>query len=233
MDKRIFVVEDDDSIREMVKIALTSFSYEAVAFANAEDALADGFDNPPELFIFDIMLPGMSGLDATKKVRANPETANVPIILLTAKDAELDKVTGLDCGADDYIAKPFGIMELGARIRSLLRRVGQRVPDTAETVDFSGLTVNDNTREVNANGRTVNLTYKEYELLRVLIRERNRIVPREELLKSVWGVDFVGESRTLDIHIRTLRQKLGDDSEHPTFIKTARNVGYRFIGARS
>ena len=223
-------MEDDYNIRELVKMALTSFSYETVAFANAEDALDSGFANPPDLFVFDIMLPGMNGLDATKKVRANPKTANLPIILLTAKDAEADKVTGLDCGADDYIAKPFGIMELGARIRSLLRRAGSGVPDMTKAMVFSGLTVNGSTREASINGKVISLTYKEYELLCMLIRERPRIVSREELLNTVWGMDFFGESRTLDIHIRTLRQKLGDDSENPKFIKTARNVGYRFIG---
>jgi len=230
MEKTVFIVEDDENIREMVKMALTSFSYQVTAFDNAEDALAAAFKQAPDLIIFDIMLPGCSGLEATKKIRADTKTKDLPIILLTAKDTELDKVTGLDCGADDYIAKPFGVMELGARIRSLLRRTVQTVlPSVAHTA-VSDLSINHKTREVTQRGTPLDLTFKEYELLCMLIRERGRIVPREDLLSEIWGYDFVGESRTLDIHIRTLRQKLHDDAEHPNYIKTVRNVGYRFIG---
>jgi len=230
MSKTIFIVEDDENIREMVKMALTSFSYEVAAFDNAEDALAAVNEAVPDMIIFDIMLQGMSGLEATKQLRNNPKIKNLPIIMLTAKDTELDKVTGLDCGADDYIAKPFGVMELGARIRSIFRRVGKNGSQPVENIEISDLYINNNTREVTQNKKPLDLTFKEYELLCMLIRERDRIVPREELLNAIWGYDFVGESRTLDIHIRTLRQKLGDDAENPKYIKTVRNVGYRFIG---
>jgi len=230
MNKTIFIVEDDENIREMVKMALTSFSYETAAFDNAEDALAAANKAAPDMIIFDIMLPGISGLDATKILRSKTYTKNLPIVLLTAKDTELDKVTGLDCGADDYISKPFGVMELGARIRSIFRRVGKGDALPVEDIKIADLHINNNTRELTQNDKTIDLTFKEYELLCILIRERDRIVPREELLNTVWGFDFVGESRTLDIHIRTLRQKLGDDAENPKYIKTVRNVGYRFIG---
>ena len=230
MSKTIFIIEDDDNIREMVKMALTSFSYNVTAFDNAEDALAAIYETVPDMVIFDIMLPGMSGLDATKELRSKPKTNGLPIVMLTAKDAELDKVTGLDGGADDYIAKPFGVMELGARIRSILRRTGKSGEQPPEGLALSDLHINDNTREVTQSGKLLDLTFKEYELLCMLVRDRGRIVPREELLNRIWGFDFVGESRTLDIHVRTLRQKLGDDADDPKYIKTIRNVGYRFIG---
>lgn len=230
MDKRIFVVEDDENIREMIKMALVAFSYEVDAFDNAEEAMAAAFKSAPDMVIFDIMLPGISGLEATKKLRSNPKTKDLPIIMLTAKDNELDKVTGLDCGADDYITKPFGVMELGARIRSLFRRADKEDVPFLDDITISDLYVNSNTREVIQNGKAVELTFKEFELLCMLIKERGRIIPREEILNVIWGFDFFGESRTLDIHIRTLRQKLGDDAENPKYIKTVRNVGYRFIG---
>lgn len=230
MKKSIFIVEDDENIREMVRIALTSFSYDVTAFDNAEDAVVEVCKMLPDMIIFDIMLPGMSGLEATKILRNKPEAKNLPIVILTAKDTELDKVTGLDCGADDYIVKPFGVMELGARIRSIFRRTETDYTSLTEKIVISDLSINTNTREAAKNNKPLDLTFKEYELLFMLIRERGRIVPREELINEVWGFDFIGESRTLDIHIRTLRQKLGDDADNPKYIKTVRNVGYRFIG---
>ena len=230
MNKTIFIIEDDDNIREMVFMALTSFSYKVMAFDNADDALAAIYKAVPDMVILDIMLPGMNGLEATKALRKNSETQNLPIVLLTAKDTELDKVVGLDRGADDYISKPFGIMELGARIRAVFRRTGKDADKPSEDIIISDLHINTGTREVRKNEEPVALTFKEYELLCLLIKERGRIVPREELLNTVWGFDFVGESRTLDIHIRTLRGKLSDDADNPKYIKTVRNVGYRFIG---
>lgn len=231
MDKLIYVVEDDESIRELIKMALTSFSYEVAAFDNAEDCVATVAEKSPDLILFDIMLPGISGVEATKLLRQNPKTAGIPIILLTAKGAEVDKVVGLDSGADDYITKPFGVMELGARVRSVLRRGGTAMKEViAGTVVASDLVLNLETREITRGSQSIDLTFKEYELLRILIEEKNRIVPRIELLDRVWGFDFMGESRTLDIHVRTLRQKLGDNADDPRYIKTVRNVGYRFIG---
>ncbi len=230
MKKTIYIVEDDDNIRELVRLALTSFSYEAAAFDNAEDALAAVSESVPDMIIFDIMLPGMSGLEATKVLRGKPETKTLPIVMLTAKDTELDTVTGLDCGADDYIAKPFGVMELGARIRSIFRRTDTGDLPFNQDIAVSNLLIKHNTREVMQNNTPLDLTFKEYELLCMLVHERDRIVPREELINAIWGFDFIGESRTLDIHVRTLRQKLGDDADNPRYIKTIRNVGYRFIG---
>ena len=236
MGKLIYIIEDDENIRELIKMALASFSYDVSAFNNAEDALEAVDEKMPDLVIFDIMLPKMSGLEATKILRENPKTKKLPIVMLTAKDTEIDKVAGLDCGADDYITKPFGIMELGARLRSIFRRAddGESITEPHK-ITVSDFVINNETREVtqtdaSGNGNIVDLTFKEYELLCVLINERNRIISREELLNAIWGFEFVGESRTLDIHIRTLRQKLGDNADNPKYIKTVRNVGYRFIG---
>ena len=232
MSKLIYIIEDDDSIRELIRMALTAFAYEALAFENAEDALTAIDAKIPDLAIFDIMLPGMSGLEAVKKIREHPEMKKLPFVLLTAKDTEIDKVAGLDSGADDYITKPFGVMELGARLRSIFRRTDDGESLKApQNIAVSDIVINNETREVFQNGNIVNLTFKEYELLCVLINERSRIISREELLSAVWGFEFLGESRTLDIHIRTLRQKLGDDANKPKYIRTVRNVGYRFIGA--
>lgn len=230
MGKKIFIVEDDENIREMVRMALTSFSYEVTAFDNAEDALTAVYAAMPDMIVFDIMLPGMSGLEATKKLRTTPKAKTLPIIMLTAKDTELDKVTGLDCGADDYIAKPFGVMELGARVRAIFRRTEHDGAAFIEDIAIADLLIKRSTHEVMQGPKPLDLTFKEYELLCMLVKERGRIVPREELINAIWGFDFVGESRTLDIHVRTLRQKLGDDAEKPKYIKTVRNVGYRFIG---
>ena len=234
MEKLIYVVEDDESIRELIRMVLSSFSYQVIAFDNAEDVITTINEQIPDLLLLDIMLPGMNGLETTKLLRQNPKTKNLPIILLTAKDREIDKVAGLDSGADDYITKPFGVMELGARVRSILRRI----PATENTQPITKIVtadfiINPETREVFKNGDLIDLTFKEYELLRILIQERNRIVPRAELLNEVWGFEFIGESRTLDIHIRKLRQKLGDNADAPKYIKTVRNVGYRFIGESS
>lgn len=230
MSRTIFIVEDDENIRQMVNMALSSFSYEVRVFDNAEDGLAAIYANIPDMIILDIMLPGMSGLDATKELRGRPETKHLPIILLTAKDSEIDKVVGLDYGADDYISKPFGVMELGARVRSLFRRIAREDESVIEELHIGNLYINNSTRELTQDGNPIDLTFKEFELLYLLMREADRILAREELLNRLWGYDFLGESRTLDIHIRSLRQKLGDDADNPKYIKTIRNVGYRFIG---
>ncbi|MCL2867200.1 MAG: response regulator transcription factor [Clostridia bacterium] len=230
MNKTIYIVEDDDSIREMIQLSLTYFSYEVVAFSCAEDALAAVHTAIPDMVIFDIMLPGMNGLDAVKSLRNRAKTRDLPVIILTAKDTELDKVTGLDSGADDYIAKPFSIMELSARIRSVLRRASKSDGLSAGDSVVKDFRIDGKTREIQLNGVPLHLSFKEYELLCMLIHERARIVPREELINAIWGYDFIGESRTLDNHIRSLRIKLNDDANHPRYLKTYRNVGYRFIG---
>lgn len=231
MAERIYITEDDDSIRELVTVALSAYSYEVESFVSAEDCLAATEKQVTDIFLFDIMLPGMDGVQAVKILRENEQTKNTPILMLTAKSAEIDKVFGLENGADDYLTKPFGIMELAARIKALLRRSGRSASDSAsDKITAGGITVNTSLREVSRDGRPIELTLKEYELLLYLIKNRARVVSREELLTKVWGIDFVGETRTLDMHIGTLRKKLSDDAENAHLIKTVRGVGYRFIG---
>lgn len=220
----IYVIEDDESIRELIKIALEGFGYSIRAYESAEPALEDMKSDIPELAIFDIMLPGMDGLTAIKSIREDDTLREIPIICLTAKDKELDKVAGLDVGADDYITKPFGVLELAARIRSLLRRSGKE--DQQEMT--SGLIrINPMTREVFVGDHLIDLTFKEYELLLYLFENSSRVVSRDEMLNQIWGYEYDGESRTLDIHIRTLRGKLGSIGAER--IKTIRSVGYRFV----
>lgn len=231
MAERVYITEDDDSIRELVTVALSAYSYEVESFVSAEDCLAATEKQVPDIFLFDIMLPGMDGVQAVKILREREETKNTPILMLTAKSAEIDKVFGLENGADDYLTKPFGIMELAARIKALLRRSGRSTSDSAsDKITAGGITVNTSLREVSRDGRPIELTLKEYELLLYLLKNRARVVSREELLTKVWGIDFVGETRTLDMHIGTLRKKLSDDAENAHLIKTVRGVGYRFIG---
>lgn len=231
MAERVYITEDDDSIRELVTVALSAYSYEVESFVSAEDCLAATEKQVPDIFLFDIMLPGMDGVQAVRILREREETKNTPILMLTAKSAEIDKVFGLENGADDYLTKPFGIMELAARIKALLRRSGRSTSDSvSDKITAGGITVNTSLREVSRDGRPIELTLKEYELLLYLIKNRTRVVSREELLTKVWGIDFVGETRTLDMHIGTLRKKLSDDAENAHLIKTVRGVGYRFIG---
>lgn len=227
--QRIFVIEDDENIRNLVKIALEGYGYQVMAFETAEEALEIVGREKPDLAVFDLMLPGMDGLSAIRIIRGREdELKSMPIIVLTAKDKEYDKVVGLDGGADDYVTKPFGVLELAARIRSLLRRVSEQQPVQAEgKVCLGGLCVDTAAREVAMNGEPVALTYKEYELLMYLIDNRTRVVERDELLNKLWDYTADIETRTLDIHIRTLRQKLGEEGSR--YIKTIRSVGYRFV----
>lgn len=226
--EKIFVIEDDDNIRDLIKIALTGFGYEVEAFETAEEALERFGAVVPSLAVFDLMLPGMDGLTAIRKIRADEKLKSIPIIVLTAKDKEFDKVVGLDGGADDYMTKPFGVLELAARIRSLLRRSG-RVDEAGDQIEQYGLKINKKTREVTFREKLVELTLKEFELLLYLMENQSRVVTRDELLNHIWGYEYDGETRTLDMHIRTLRQKLGE--EGGSCIKTIRGVGYRFVKA--
>lgn len=224
MAERIFLTEDDANVRELVRCALSSFSYEVTCFENAEDMLEAAAGSPPSLFILDIMLPGMDGISALRLLRANPATAAVPVLMLTAKSGEIDKVTGLDNGADDYIAKPFGILELAARVRAALRRRTAQPEPTVLT--HGALSIDCGRHQVTLRGEPVQLTLKEYDLLLCLMRNDRRVMTREDLLNLVWGYEFQGESRTLDMHVRSLRQKLGDNADAPLYIKTVRGVGY-------
>ena len=202
-----------------------------MGFVCAEDALKASAQKKPDIYVFDIMLPGMDGLQAVKTIRSDDRLKDIPVLMLTAKSSEIDKVSGLENGADDYLTKPFGVMELAARIKALLRRTTRsKVTSEEGNIELGNLKIDTAAREVSLDGVTVQLTLKEFELLLYLVRNHDKVVSRDELLAKVWGIDFVGETRTLDMHIRTLRKKLGDDAEDPHLIKTIRGVGYRFIG---
>lgn len=225
--ERIYIIEDDENIRNLLKIALEGFGYEVEGFETAEEGFVRMKEEAPDLAIFDWMLPGMDGITAIRQIRQTEGAKNLPIMLLTAKEKELDKVVGLDCGADDYMVKPFGVLELSARIRSLLRRAKRE--ENRAILSYQDISVNKKTREVTSSGRNTELTLKEFELLVYLLENQSRVVTRDELLNQIWGYEYDGETRTLDMHIRTLRQKLGE--EGGSCIKTVRGVGYRMIKA--
>lgn len=223
----IFIVEDDENIREMESYALKNSGYDVRGFAEGDSLMAALEESLPRLILLDIMLPGDDGLTLLRKLRSADRTKKIPIMMVTAKTTELDKVRGLDMGADDYLAKPFGIMELVSRVKALLRRiesVDAKELSKRSVYEFSGITMDDSSRRVTACDEDVDLTYKEYELLKYLLLNINIVMSRDRLLSEVWGYDYEGESRTVDMHIKTLRQKLG---ECGAAIKTVRSVGYK------
>ncbi len=221
----IYILEDDESIRKLVVYALESQNFTARSFESADKFWSAVDEKLPDLVLLDIMLPGEDGLSVLKRIRSRYE--KLPVIMLTAKSSEYDKVTGLDAGADDYISKPFGIMELIARIKAVLRRSSQTIRDSMPDYEGETLRVLWNRHEVYVNGEPIPLTFKEYELLRLFIRNKGLILTRDMLLDKVWGVGADRENRTLDVHIRTLRAKLKDAGSG---IQTVRGVGYKFIG---
>jgi len=218
----IFCVEDDDSIRDLMVYTLNASGFRAAGFPEASSFWKAVAETVPELVLLDIMLPGEDGIEILKKLRAAPATENVPVIMATAKDSEYDKVVGLDLGADDYLSKPFGMMEMLSRIRAVLRRVA---PKRERSCLICGAITMDNTRHtVAADGREVALTLKEYNLLKLFMENPTQVFSRDELLASVWGDEHIGETRTVDVHIGTLRTKLGGCG---SAIQTVRGVGYR------
>ena len=218
---RIFCVEDDESIRDLILYALKSAGFEAEGFESAEGFLKRLSECIPSMALLDIMLPDKDGISILAHIRADSKTKNLPVIMITAKGSEADKVRGLESGADDYITKPFGVMELISRIKAVLRRSGTSGEDI---IEYEGIILNAKSRTLEADGEPVTVTYKEFELLKMLLENRGSAVTRETLLGSVWGYHFEGESRTLDVHIGSLRHKLG---EKGNLIKTVRNVGYK------
>ena len=220
MTNPIVIVEDDESIRTMLDYYFKTLNYEVMAFESGEALFDTLGDAVPQLCILDIMLPGMDGLEILRRLRGQSKTARTPVIMLTARASEMDKVTGLEQGADDYIAKPFGLMELQARVKAVLRRT-QTTP-TEAVLRCGDLEIDPAGREVRRNGELVELTYKEFELLRMLVTRHGTVVTREEILTHVWGYDYMGETRTVDMHIKALRKKLGEQ-----YITTVRGVGYK------
>ena len=221
----IFCVEDDSNIRELVIYTLETTGFKARGFEDGKEFLEALALETPELILLDIMLPGMNGLELLSKLKASPKNRDIPVIMLTAKGAEYDKVKALDAGADDYVTKPFGMMELVSRIKAVLRR--SRKTEEKSQIELSGICMNIKKHEVTVNGKEVALTLKEFELLEKMMLNKGIVLTRDQLLTEIWGYDFDGETRTVDVHVRTLRQKLGEKGD---LIQTVRGVGYRVGG---
>lgn len=217
----IYIVEDDKNIREIESFALKNSGYTIMDFECAKDFYHQLAEKVPDCILLDIMLPDEDGLEILKKIRSIPDTRKVPIMMITAKTAELDKVKGLDLGADDYITKPFGIMELISRVKALLRR-SMNMEDE-KFLSAGDIFLDGEKHMVYVKDEPIDLTFKEYELLKLLIQNQGIVMSRDVIMERIWGIDFEGESRTLDVHIKTLRQKLKNAG---TLIKTVRNVGY-------
>lgn len=216
----IFCVEDDSNIRELIDYTLSQSGFAVLSFDNANDFFKGLSDRKPDLVILDIMLPDKDGMSILKELRASSHTDNLPVIILTAKSGQMDKIKGLDAGADDYITKPFDVLELISRVKAILRRINKK-----ETItEYKEIFVDTDKRQVSVNNEPVSLTYKEFELLQLLLNNKGIVLGREKIMNVVWGINYEGETRTVDVHIRTLRQKLGDAGN---YIETVRNVGYR------
>ena len=218
----IYCVEDERNIRELLVYTLGSSGYEAKGVANGKQLKKALKEEIPDLILLDIMLPGEDGYAVLEYLKGRPDTQDIPVIMVTAKEAEYDKVRGLEGGADDFITKPFGMMEFLARVKAVLRRTKKQ--EQPKEYHYKGLTVDMKSRKVWENGRSVDLTLKEFELLRYLLENHGTVLSREKILEKIWGYEIYGETRTVDVHIRTLRQKLG---EAGAMIETVRGVGYR------
>lgn len=218
----IYCVEDERNIRELLVYTLGSRGYEAKGVANGKELKKALKEEIPDLILLDIMLPGEDGYAVLEYLKGRPDTQDIPVIMVTAKEAEYDKVRGLEGGADDFITKPFGMMEFLARVKAVLRRTKKQ--EQPKEYHYKGLTVDMKSRKVWENGRSVDLTLKEFELLRYLLENHGTVLSREKILEKIWGYEIYGETRTVDVHIRTLRQKLG---EAGAMIETVRGVGYR------
>ena len=220
----IFCVEDDSNIRELVVYTLETTGFRARGFEDGKEFWETLALETPRLVLLDIMLPGEDGIEILKKLKSSSRTREIPVIMVTAKGAEYDKVKGLDLGADDYVTKPFGMMELVSRVKAVLRRSEKAARDQKNILVSGDIEIDTQKHEVTAAGEVVNLTLKEYELLKRLMENQNVVMTRDRLLEDIWGYDFDGETRTVDVHVRTLRQKLGSCGDK---IETVRGVGYR------
>lgn len=218
----IYCVEDEGNIRDLIVYALKNSDFDVEGFPSGEELFHAIDEKLPSLVLLDIMLPGEDGLTILKRIRDNPSTEDIPVIMLTAKSSELDKIVGLDIGADDYIVKPFSVLELVARVKAVLRRARPKEDDQLIAID--GVVIDKKKRTVLVDGEPISLTYKEFELLYYLFRNKNIVLNREMIMAQVWGYDFEGESRTVDVHIASLRHKLKGKA---SLIETVRNIGYK------
>ena len=224
MGKWIYYVEDDTSIRELVLYALKTAEFQVMGFENAASFYKRMKEQQPDLILLDIMLPDEDGVSILKKLKSRPDTENIPVIMMTAKSSEYDKVLGLDSGADDYITKPFGVMELISRVKAVIRRSDRSKGSAGEVLKIGELVLDEQKHEVYARGQAVSLTFKEFELLSYLMKNRGLVISRDKILNTIWNYEYEGESRTVDVHIGSLRQKLGTCGD---FIKTIRGIGYK------
>ena len=232
MKKVILTVDDEEHILELIGYNLEINGYDVLKADSGEAALKLLQSEHVDLVLLDRMLPGIDGIEVLKEIRTDKNLKNLPVILLTAKTEEFDKVVGLEIGADDYIGKPFGIHELIARIKAVLRRAGEGEEEEEaqeEILELDNLVINYTTRVVTVDGREVELSLKEFELLYLLAGNRNRVFSRDTLLEKIWGYDYMGETRTIDVHIRNLRKKIERDPDNPEHIKTVRGIGYKFV----
>lgn len=226
--KLIYIVEDEKHIQELIEFNLKENGYDVQVYDNGEQMLNDCSSVKPNLFILDIMLPGIDGLEICRRIKQSPELKNLPILILSAKSEEFDKVLGLELGADDYITKPFSVRELMTRVKVAFRRQTDISEPQMNVIKVGNISVDFERREVYKSNQVVDMTFKEFEILKLLLQNKGKILSREMLLNRVWGFDYFGETRTVDVHIRYLRQKIEDDDNNPVYIETIRGVGYRF-----
>jgi two-component system, OmpR family, alkaline phosphatase synthesis response regulator PhoP len=224
--EKILIVDDELHIVELLKYNLETNGYKVVYALNGKEGIALAIEKKPDLILLDVMLPEMDGFDVCKEVKKNKSIEKVPIIMLTAKSEEFDKILGLELGADDYITKPFSLRELMARVRAVLRRNIR--DDNSEIINIENLAIDLARHEVIKDGIKIDLTLKEFELLKLLVLNKGRVMTRDFLLDKVWGYEYYGETRTVDVHVRHLRQKVEDDDKNPHYIETVRGIGYRF-----
>lgn len=225
-EEKILVVDDEENILELIRFNLENNGYKVLVAQNGTDALKIAKSEHPQLVLLDLMLPGMDGYDVCKEIRRDNNISQTPIIMITAKGEELDKILGLELGADDYITKPFSIRELMARVKAVLRRTTIQYID--KSYKFGSITIDFQKHEVLRNEERIDLTLKEFELLEILIKNKGRVMTRDFLLDKIWGYEYIGETRTVDVHIRHLRQKIEEDDKNPQYIETIRGIGYRF-----
>ncbi|MCX7694338.1 MAG: response regulator transcription factor [Caloramator sp.] len=225
--EKILIIDDELHIVELIKYNLEMNGYKVYYALNGTEGINIAYEKKPDLILLDIMLPEMDGFEVCKKIKRDDELANIPIIMLTAKGEEFDKILGLELGADDYITKPFSVRELVARIKVVLRR-NTKDEKQQNVINIGNLTIDLERHEVIKDGRKIELTLKEFELLKLLVLNKGKVMTRDFLLDRIWGYEYYGETRTVDVHVRHLRQKIEDDDKNPRYIETVRGIGYKF-----
>ena len=225
-ESKVLIVDDEIHIQELIKFNLEKNGYRVICASDGIEAVKMAKEEHPQLILLDLMLPGMDGYDVCKEIRKDSTLSNTPIIMITAKGEEFDKILGLELGADDYLTKPFSVRELLARAKAVLRRTVMQYED--KSFKFGNISIDFDKHEVIKNEEKVDLTLKEFELLEILSKNKGRVMTREFLLDKIWGYEYIGETRTVDVHIRHLRKKIEDDDKNPKYIQTVRGIGYRF-----